>query len=470
MKYLFPLLLLFACSPFSLRQTVIAQDLESVHKILSTLYTATGGDQWNDNTNWDITRIPNEEELGEWYGITLNKVRRISLNLNSNNLTGTIPAELGNLSDLVYLSLGNNSLTGPIPVELGNLLQLEFLILPNNSLTGPIPVELGSLLQLKSLFLSNNSLTGPIPPRLDNLSQLEMLVLGHNSLTGPIPVELGNLSQLEVLVLGHNSLTGPIPAELGNLSQLKKLFLSDNFLTGRLPRNFMKMDNLETLHFGGQGLCASEDDEFQTWLQRIQTVTGPTCMPLKIAGTIEDQSYPVNEPIITLVLPEATGGISPISYILSPALPAGLNFDSSTRTFSGTPTVVTSPTDYTYKVTDADGAADSLLFSIEVSAPVSIEGGVLPENFAVLGNYPNPFQGLTQVAFDLPWPAQVKIEIMDVTGRQVLTVPQNTMQAGWGQSIQVNGAPLSVGVYLYRLIVDSPAGTSVQVGRFVRLR
>ena len=207
-----------------------------------------------------------------------------------------------------------------------------------------------------------------------------------------------------------------------------------------------------------------------TLYQGIQTVTGSTCMPLEIAGTIDDQNYPMNEPIIALVLPEATGGISPISYTLAPALPAGLNFDSSTRTLSGTPTVVTSPIAYTYKVTDADGAADSLLFSIEVSAPVSIGGGVLPENFAVLGNYPNPFHGFTQVAFDLPWPAQVKIEVMDVTGRQVLTVPRNTMQAGWDQSIQVNGAPLSVGVYLYRLIVDSPAGTSVKAGRFVRVR
>ncbi len=470
MKYLFPLLLLFACSPFVLRQTAIAQDLESVHKILSTLYIATGGDQWNDNTNWDITRVPNEEELGEWYGIGLSEGRLTSLNMNSNNLTGTIPAELGNLSELVYLSLGNNSLTGPIPVELGSLLQLKSLILSHNSLTGPIPPRLGNLLQLKSLFLSHNSLTGPIPAELGNLSQLEELVSVHNSLTGPIPAELGNLSQLGRLHLSENSLTGPIPAELGNLSQLGRLHLSGNSLTGRLPRNFMKMDNLETLYFGGQGLCAPEDDEFQTWLQRIQSVRGPTCMPLKIAGTIEDQSYPVNEPIIALVLPEAIGGISPISYILSPALPAGLNFDSSTRTLSGTPTLVTSPTAYTYKVTDADGTADSLLFSIEVSAPVSIEGGVLPENFAVLGNYPNPFQGFTQVTFDLPWPAQVKIEVMDVTGRQVLTVPQNNMQAGWGQSIQVNGASLSVGVYLYRLIVDSPAGTSVQVGRFVRLR
>lgn len=125
---------------------------------------------------------------------------------------------------------------------------------------------------------------------------------------------------------------------------------------------------------------------------------------------------------------------------------------------------------YAYKATDADGTADSLRFNIEIFSPVATEGGNLPENFAVLGNYPKPFYDLTQVAFDLPWPAQVKMEILDVTGRQVLTVPESSLAAGRAQSIQVNGAPPSAGVYLYRLIVDASTGTSVQVGRFVRVR
>ena len=393
------------------------------------------------------------------------------LNLTNNSLTGPIPSELGNLSALQALSLSHNSLTGPIPSEFGNLSELRALELTNNSLTGPIPSEFGNLSELRELNLWNSSLEGPIPSALGNLSKLQSLSLEINSLTGPIPSALGNLSNLQILNLRNNSLTGSVPPELGDLAQLKFLDLSSNDLAGRLPRSFVKLGSLEILHFEGQGLCAPQDDEFQAWLQGIQDVKGPTCKSLKIAGTIEDQSYPLGQPITPWVLPEAFGGVGSITYTLTPALPAGLDFDSSIRTLSGTPKVVTgSPVGYIYRATDAGTSVDSLQFLIDVFSPVSNEGESLPEIFAVLGNYPNPFEDLTRVSFDLPWPAQVKIEVMDVTGRRVLTVPESTVEAGWAQSIEVKGASLSAGVYLYRLMVDSPKGSSVKVGRFVRVR
>ena len=50
-----------------------------------------------------------------------------SLNLSSNELTGEIPTELGDLSDLYSLSLYGNRLSGEIPKELGNLSHLTYL-------------------------------------------------------------------------------------------------------------------------------------------------------------------------------------------------------------------------------------------------------------------------------------------------------------------------------------------------------
>lgn len=47
--------------------------------------------------------------------------------LYSNNISGTIPSELGNLTNLVSLDLYLNNFTGPIPASLGNLLKLRFL-------------------------------------------------------------------------------------------------------------------------------------------------------------------------------------------------------------------------------------------------------------------------------------------------------------------------------------------------------
>ena len=393
------------------------------------------------------------------------------LTLGGNSLSGPIPPELGNLEQLQKLQLSVNSLSGPIPPELGNLSQMQDLWLSDNSLSGPIPPELGNLEQLRDLGLSNNSLSGPIPPELGNLEHLQSLGLDENSLSGPIPPELGNLAQLQTVSLNGNSLSGPIPPELGKLSRLKWLELSRNTFTGRLPRSLMQLDSLELFWFGGQSLCAPSDDEFQMWLNRIPNYLGPTCTALHFSGSVLDQSFPRTLPIVPLILPEAKGGVLPVTYTLTPTLPAGLVFDSSTRTISGTPTMVTSsPIPYTFKATDSIGETDSLVFSIEVFSPVASEQLELPESFMVHGNYPNPFWESTFLIVDLPWSATLAVDVFDMLGRRVMSPPPVDLAAGWGRSIRLEGAALPSGLYLYRIRADSPVGIHGQVGRILRVR
>ena len=424
----------------------INRRLDVVHAALRALYVSTDGDNWNNNSGWDIATVPSLSQLSRWLGVSVHLGLIDRLSLGANNLTGMLPAELGNLSSLRELSLQRNSLSGPIPGELGSLSQLTELHLHENSLTGEIPVELGDLLQLTELSL-----------------------LG-NSLSGAIPVELGNLAQLQRLYLHSNSFTGEIPSTLGNLSQLQHLNLRDNAFTGRLPRSLMQLANLQELHFGGQDLCAPADDAFQAWLGSIPQTSGPTCSGIHFADNVPDQSFVRAQPITPLVLPEAIGGASPIDYTLTPALPEALAFDKATRTISGTPTVVTLATPYTYKATDANGATDSLTFSIEVISPVNAEDESLPQAFALHGNYPNPFRHSTRLIFDLPWPARVTVEVMDVVGRRVLTAPSVDLASGWNHSIELTGVALSSGLYLYRVHASSPKGSVVHVGRFVRIR
>ena len=175
---------------------------------------------------------PNPEVLRQPL-LALGQVVRVVL--ASNGLAGSIPPELGGLTNLNVLDLRNNQLTGTIPPELGNLLDLGLLHLRSNQLTGTIPAELGNLSNLGSLVLRVNQLTGTIPPELGNLSNLRILSLRNNQLTGAIPAELGNLSNLEILTLRNNQVTGAIPAELGNLSLLEFLVLRVNQLTGLVP-------------------------------------------------------------------------------------------------------------------------------------------------------------------------------------------------------------------------------------------
>ena len=222
--------------------------IEAVHRSLSAFYTAMDGDNWIRNDNWDISRVPTEEELATWVGVNVSEGFLSGLVMGTNNLRGTLPPDLENLGNLRTLILeSNEGLTGLIPPELGNLEQLQTLLLTGNSLSGSIPPELGSLEQLQELWLQRNSLSGSIPPELGNLEQLQELWLFGNSLSGSIPPELGNLEQLQKLNLSGNSLSGSIPPELGSLEQLLRLELVANSLSGSIPPELGNLEQLQML-------------------------------------------------------------------------------------------------------------------------------------------------------------------------------------------------------------------------------
>ena len=211
--------------------------------------------------------------------------------LIGNRLSGGIPPELAELSNLELLYLAGNQLSGCIPAGLQNgpigdldRLGLPFCLtaegaallalyeatdgpnwsnntnwlsdaplgewygvttddtgrvvglhLSDNRLTGEIPPELAGLSNLEELYLSGNRLSGEIPPVLGTLASLEELFLARNRLSGEIPAELAGLSNLEQLVLSSNELSGEIPAELGDLSNLRQVLLSGNPLSGCIP-------------------------------------------------------------------------------------------------------------------------------------------------------------------------------------------------------------------------------------------
>jgi hypothetical protein len=211
---------------------------------LVDLYNSTNGPEWYNNTNWLTDRV------STWYGITLtDDNKRVSVIwLDFNNLEGSLPPELGNLTNLQYLYLNNNQLSGSIPPELGNLTMLWFLYLYNNQLSGSLPPELGNLANLYGLYLYNNQLSGRIPPELGNLTKLANLILDANQLSGSIPPELGNPTILGYLSLNNNQLSGSIPPELGNLPNLTELYLSNNQLSGSIPAELGNLSYLSILH------------------------------------------------------------------------------------------------------------------------------------------------------------------------------------------------------------------------------
>ncbi len=230
---------------------------------LVALYNATDGPNWNNNTNWLLGPVDT------WYGVTVDSGSVVKLALLNNNLSDSLPPEIGDLINLDTLLLGNNLLSGTIPSEIGSLGNLQQLQLSSNDFSGPIPPQIGDLSYLKYLNLSFNSLSGEIPPQLGNLSDLENLSLSGNDFFGEIPNELGALSNLKTLFLAINSLSGNpfdvllsntnleivfiqsnefsgvIPDSISNLTNLERLRLFDNQFSGAIPTSFVDMPNLQ---------------------------------------------------------------------------------------------------------------------------------------------------------------------------------------------------------------------------------
>ncbi|MYC06806.1 MAG: hypothetical protein F4X57_06510 [Chloroflexi bacterium] len=201
--------------------TVVVPDPQ--RDALEAFYNATGGAGWTNKANW-----LSDQPLSQWHGVTVNGQGQVThLSLRNNNLSGALPAALGDLEALQVLSLDRNRISGSLPTQLGNL------------------------------------------------SNLTRLALNRNQLTGSIPSALGNLSSLSIIGLARNSLSGSLPISLGNLTGLTKLSLHDNTgLSGALPDGFVNMDGMQRLAITNSGLCAPDTPAFSDWLDTVPDKPG----------------------------------------------------------------------------------------------------------------------------------------------------------------------------------------------------
>ena len=133
----------------------------------------------------------NDEETVNLWGVDYSIENTTELDLGGQGLTGSIPPEIGSLTNLRHLYLYNNQLTGSIPSEIGKLTNLTHLYLDNNQLTGSIPSEIGNLKNLTRLYLENNQLTGVIPESICDLdinwSSSSRFNISNNQFCPPYP-------------------------------------------------------------------------------------------------------------------------------------------------------------------------------------------------------------------------------------------------------------------------------------------
>ncbi|CAN1813400.1 Receptor-like protein 6 [Linum perenne] len=219
-----------------------------------------------------------------------------SLDLSNNEFNTTIPAAIGNLTNLRYLYLSSAGFFGKIPTSISQLtslisldlscwdpklkissqltsltslnlscldcdprLKISNLGLLVQNLTQLIDLRLNgtdlsaegkewghvlssSLPNLKVLSLANCSLSGPLDPSISKLQSLSILELDDNNFSSPIPNSLAELKNLTLLRLRNCELIGTFPQKIAqSLTLLEILDLSNNHLQGPIPRSLFEL-------------------------------------------------------------------------------------------------------------------------------------------------------------------------------------------------------------------------------------
>ncbi|KAK2999194.1 hypothetical protein RJ639_024284 [Escallonia herrerae] len=207
----------------------------------------------------------------------------------TNNFRGSIPVELGQLTNLVLFDLTSNKFSGVVPAQLFNISTIQVFSVADNMLTASLPPELGHSLPKLKLFLADlNHFSGLIPASLANASELVKIRIGDNAFSGRIPLNLGGLQELQVLDLGGNlfgtekandigfisSLTnctnlrtlilsqiqigGVLPDSITNLStKLASLSLDQNYISGSIPEGIENLVSLSYLKLHSNMLTGS---------------------------------------------------------------------------------------------------------------------------------------------------------------------------------------------------------------------
>ncbi|GJN28574.1 hypothetical protein PR202_gb16773 [Eleusine coracana subsp. coracana] len=182
--------------------------------------------------------------------------------LHRNGLVGQFPADLP--SGLRQLQISVNNLSGTIPASLSNITKLAVISCAYNNFVGNVPDEFAKLSNMQQLYLGANQLSGRFPRAIMNFSALTDLSLGLNEFSGEVPPDLGSvLRNLLLFELPVNFFHGPIPPSLTNASNLYYIEISRNNFTGLVPSTIEKLNKLEMLNLEYNQLQAERKQDWE---------------------------------------------------------------------------------------------------------------------------------------------------------------------------------------------------------------
>jgi hypothetical protein len=113
------------------------------------------------------------------------------------------------------------------------------------------------------------------------------------------------------------------------------------------------------------------------------------------------------------------------------------------------------------------GGFNMEIYTAVIDSPIGIKpiAGTFPDKFTLYQNFPNPFNPVTNIRYDVSKSAQVKLVVYDILGREIKTLVNEYKTPGSYQ-LNFNGSGLSSGTYFYRI----QAGDFVQIKKMVLIK
>ena len=350
--------------------------------------------------------------------------------------------DLSFLTQIIYLNDIEYELFYDIGLTIWQNGHINTLLLEGLSIN-EVPTNIQNLDSLITLSFSDNELEY-IPAAIGNLPSLNTLMLSNNLLI-EIPEEIGNLSNLEFLHLPGNQLVS-LPSTVSNLSSLISLNIDNNLVT-TFPSGIMELNTLRYFYIANNTMQGLPSDIGT--LSTLELLSGYSNNIAQLPSSIGELSNLFHLDFMNNELTDIPETICNIYDNLT-VFAIGLNN-------------ICPP--YPSCIEDYMGEQDT-----SNCEQVSIIDETLPINYNLHIAYPNPFNPVTTLRYDLPENGLVNITIYDMMGRVVSNLVSSQQRAGY-KSVQWNatnntGQPVSAGLYLYTI----EAGQFGQTKKMVLLK